>query len=172
MGGGTRPSARARVSGQAAGAPELALRDATAADLDAIEAIERRAFSDPWSHASFASLIGQPPMHFMVATIAGRVVGYVVAWFIGGEGEIGNIAVDELRRGQGIGGRLLESTLSAARARGVDVVYLEVRESNLAAQRMYDRWGFVRVGRRRRYYRRPEEDALILRLDLHPRSGG
>jgi ribosomal-protein-alanine N-acetyltransferase len=160
------------VSERAAGAPEPALRDATPVDLDAIEAIERRAFSDPWSRASFASLLGQRPMHFVVATVGGQVIGYLVAWFIGGEGEIGNIAVDEHHRGRGIGARLLEHTLSAARARGVDVVYLEVRESNAAAQRMYERWGFIRVGRRRRYYRRPEEDALILRLDLPALEGG
>jgi ribosomal-protein-alanine N-acetyltransferase len=160
------------VSVRAAGAPKPVLRNATPADLDAIETIEQKAFSDPWSRASFASLIGQPPMHFVVAILGDRVVGYVVAWFIGGDGEIGNIAVEEQQRGQGIGARLLEDTLAAARARGVEVVYLEVRESNRAAQRMYERRGFVRVGRRRRYYRRPEEDALILRLELSPSEGG
>ena len=61
--------------------------------------------------------------------------------------------------------------LEAARARGVEAVYLEVRESNAAAQRMYAHRGFSRVGRRRRYYRRPEEDALILRLVLPSEEG-
>lgn len=160
------------MSEGAVGALELTLRDATPGDLDAILAIERRAFSDPWSRASFASVVGQAPMHFVVATLGERVAGYVVAWFIGGEGEIGNIAVDEQHRGRGIGARLLEDTLAAARRRGVRVVYLEVRESNFAAQAMYERWGFARVGRRRGYYRRPQEDALILRLELTPRETG
>jgi ribosomal-protein-alanine N-acetyltransferase len=172
MGSHTRAATRPPVSDGSAGAPVLALREATAADLEAIEAIERRAFSDPWSRASFASLIGQALVHFVVATKDGQVIGYIVAWFIGGDGEIGNVAVDEGHRGQGIGHVLLEHALGSARARGVDVVYLEVRESNLEAQRLYARRGFVRVGRRRRYYRRPEEDALILRLELAPHESG
>ena len=160
------------MSAEPAGARELVMRAAMMADLAAIEAIERQAFSDPWSRASFASVVGQPLVHFAVADLGGRVAGYVVAWFIGGDGEIGNIAVAEPFRGQGIGVRLLEHALGAARERGVQVVYLEVRESNAAAQRMYHHRGFIRVGRRRRYYRRPEEDALILRLDLDPPKGG
>jgi ribosomal-protein-alanine N-acetyltransferase len=151
-------------------APPLVLRAAKPGDLEAIEAIERRSFSDPWSRSSFASLLGEPPVFFAVAAMGERIAGYLVAWFIAGEGEIGNVAVDHAYRSQGIGGRLLEAALDAARSRSVEAVYLEVRESNVAAQRMYARRGFSRVGRRRRYYRRPEEDALILRLALAPRG--
>lgn len=147
---------------------DLMLRAATVEDLDAIVDIERRAFSDPWSRESFASVLGAPPVMFTVALAHGRIIGYLVAWFVGGDGEIGNIAVDEAFRGQGIGGVLLEAALTEGRRRDVEAVYLEVRESNEAARRMYERRGFVRVGRRRRYYRRPEEDALILRLELAP----
>lgn len=152
-------------------AQAVSLRDARVEDLDAIERIERRCFSDPWSRHSFASVLGEPAVHFAVATAGDRVVGYIVAWFIAGDGEIGNIAVDDAFRGQGIGGRLLDAALEAARARGVEAVYLEVRESNAAAQRMYAHRGFSHVGRRRRYYRRPEEDALILRLVLPSEEG-
>ena len=148
------------------------LRAATLDDLESIAEIERSAFTDPWSRASFRSMLDQAPVWFVVAESGERVVGYVVAWFIGGDGEIGNVAVDEAYRGQGIGGMLLDAVLAEARRREVEAVYLEVRESNLAARRMYERYGFARVGRRRRYYRRPEEDALILRLALNPASAG
>lgn len=151
--------------------PAITIRPATVKDLDAIEAIEQRAFSDPWTKNSFATLIGERAAYFAVATASNAVIGYVAAWFIGGDGEIGNIAVDRDWRGRGIGTRLLDAALEAAREIGVEVMYLEVRESNDAARRMYERCGFIRVGRRRRYYRRPEEDALILRLVLHPTRG-
>ena len=172
MGGGARAAAEQPVSVRVRESTEIELREATYDDLDAIADIERRTFSDPWSRTSFATVIGQPLMRFTVATIGDRVVGYVVAWFIGGEGEIGNIAVSPEHREKGIGMRLMEHALLAAREYDVNAMYLEVRESNVSAQRLYNRWGFVRVGRRRRYYRRPDEDALILRLELRPHTGG
>lgn len=144
------------------------VRAAMASDLDAIIAIERAAFSDPWSRASFASLIGEPMVHFAVAERDDLLLGYVVAWFIAGDCEIGNLAVLESQRGRKTGGQLLDTALREAQARGTDSVYLEVRESNVVAQHMYGARGFVRVGRRRRYYRRPEEDAFILRLLMNP----
>ncbi|HUF30373.1 MAG TPA: ribosomal protein S18-alanine N-acetyltransferase [Gemmatimonadaceae bacterium] len=149
----------------------ITIRPAAASDLDAIVAIEGLAFSDPWSRATFASLIGEPLVHFAVAEFEGAVLGYVVAWFIAGDCEIGNLAVHAAQRGRRIGGRLLDSALAEARARGTESVYLEVRESNVVAQRMYGARGFARVGRRRRYYRRPEEDAYILHLVMHPQPG-
>ncbi len=144
------------------------IRAAIPGDLDAIVTIERAAFSDPWSRASFAALIGEPMVHFAVAEADDLVLGYVVAWFIAGDCEIGNLAVLESRRGRKTGGQLLDSALREAHVRGTQSVYLEVRESNLVAQHMYGARGFVRVGRRRSYYRRPEEDAFILRLAMSP----
>ncbi len=146
----------------------ITIRAARASDLDAIVTIERLAFSDPWSRASFASLTGEPMVHFAVAELDDLVLGYVVAWFIAGDCEIGNLAVLESRRGRKTGGQLLDSALRDAHVRGTQSVYLEVRESNVVAQHMYGARGFVRVGRRRRYYRRPEEDAFILRLVMNP----
>jgi ribosomal-protein-alanine N-acetyltransferase len=94
------------------------------------------------------------------------VRGYVVAWFVLEEGEIGNLAVAGEARRQGLGARLLDHAIAAVRRSDVDVLYLEVRDSNAAARALYASRGFVEVGRRREYYRRPKEDALVLRLDL------
>ena len=139
-------------------------------DIPAIAEIEQRAFSDPWSERSFRDVLAHSRMYFACirddATdgyTMPRVLGYVVAWFAGGQGEIANLAVDEAARGQGLGSALLDAALDEARRHGTDEVYLEVRDSNLRARQLYESRGFVEVGRRRRYYRRPVEDAIILR---------
>lgn len=175
MGGGARPAARhvtveSRAEGgieEAGRFPGVRIRPAERDDLDAIRDIEVRAFGDPWSRDSFASLLHERLVLFAVAVDdAQRVAGYVVAWFVAGEGEIGNVAVDPALRGRGIGRQLLEHAIVDARRRGVGQIYLEVRESNAAARRLYEQRGFSAIGRRRRYYRNPVEDALVLRLTL------
>ena len=146
----------------------LVVRVARRDDVDDVAAIERRAFSDPWSANSFRALFGNPLVHFAVAedSITGRILGYVVTWFVLDEGEIANLAVsDELRRA-GIGARLLDHALDVARERRCQVVFLEVRESNVAARALYASRGFEVAGRRSKYYRKPVEDALVLRRGL------
>ena len=139
-------------------------------DVAGIAAIERRVFSDPWSERSFRDVLAHPAMYF--ACVRGeaadgytseRVRGYVVAWFAGGQGEIANLAVEESARGHGVGSALLDAALDEARGHGTEEVFLEVRTSNVRARQLYQSRGFVEVGRRRRYYRRPVEDAIILR---------
>jgi ribosomal-protein-alanine N-acetyltransferase len=82
------------------------------------------------------------------------------------EGEIANLAVAPDWRGRGIGALLLVTAITAARSRDATALYLEVRDSNDAARALYAAHGFLEVGRRRRYYRKPVEDALVLRLVL------
>ena len=151
---------------------QLGLRDANRYDLDAVAAIELVSFSDPWSRASFASLLGNAQVLFAVADAAARpvdpwaVVGYVVAWFAADEAEIANLAVAPSVRGHGVGAALLDGALAEATHRGAAAVYLEVRESNAAARALYASRDFAEVGRRRNYYRKPLEDALVLRREL------
>ncbi len=139
-----------------------------------IAAIEQACFSDPWSEASFRQAIDNGGVFFRVATegAGGPVVGYVVAWFAAGEGEIANLAVAPAARGRGIGGQLLDDAIAAAAAHGAEALYLDVRESNSRARALYDSRGFVEVGRRRRYYRRPAEDAIVLRRAIRSDSQG
>jgi [ribosomal protein S18]-alanine N-acetyltransferase len=147
----------------------VALRRAGAQDLDAVVAIERASFSDPpWSRESFIALVDSPRAYFTVAyeSPAGPVIGYVVAWFVADEAEIANLAVSPDRRGRGVGARLLDAALTEAQLAGARVVHLEVRDSNAAARALYGSRGFNAVGRRRRYYREPVEDALLLRRDF------
>jgi len=137
-------------------------------DIAVIAEIERRSFSDPWSARSFEDLLAHSRMYFACVRetpghAASKALGYVVAWFAGGQGEIANLAIDPAARGRGLGSALLDAALDEARRHGVDEVFLEVRCSNARARRLYESRGFAEVGRRRRYYRRPVEDAVILR---------
>lgn len=142
------------------------LRAATAADVPAVAAIERAAFSDPWSPSSFATLLGNPAVEFAVAERGGAVLGYTVLWVAADEAELANVAVSAAARGRGVGALLVDNALAAAARRGAATVYLEVRESNVAARRLYASRHFADVGRRRGYYRNPVEDALVLARPL------
>src|SRR3569623_588043 len=146
----------------------IELRPARDADIDAVLEIERASFGDPWNRSAFADLVGDRRVAFLIADAGGAVCGYVVAWFVLDEGEIGNLAVARNARRRGIGALLLDGAIAAVRASDVDTLYLEVRDSNTAARALYASRGFVEVGRRREYYRKPKEDALVLRLDLSP----
>ena len=152
-----------RESRRAVGRAPLRLRRVTRDDVDAIAAIERASFADPWTRESFAQLAGRADVCFRVAEIDGEVAGYLVAWFVADEGELANIAVAPGARGRGVGAALLDELLATAAAHGVEAVFLEVRESNAVARALYAARGFEEVGRRRGYYRRPVEDALVLR---------
>jgi ribosomal-protein-alanine N-acetyltransferase len=136
-------------------------------DLDAIVAIEREAFSDPWSASSFREALRHDVVYFACARRDGEeVAGYVVAWFAADEGEIANLAVAPEAWGQGVGRALLDAALEEGERRETAAVYLEVRESNDRARGLYRSRGFEEVGRRRRYYRKPVEDAIVLRRTL------
>lgn len=132
-------------------------------------AIERDAFTDPWPERDFRECVdvGVP---FLVATDARGVAGYVVARHVADEGEILNLGVDRARRGQGIGRALVSAVLRELHARGATAVYLEVRQSNAAARHLYAHLGFHEVGRRKGYYRRPSEDAIVLRAAISTAS--
>jgi ribosomal-protein-alanine acetyltransferase len=146
------------------------IRSAVPADAASLVAIERRAFSDPWSEASFREALTSPWTFGLVAEGSRGVAGYLIGRDVAGTGEVLNLAVaPELRR-RGVGGALLQAGLAALRRRRVDEVFLEVRESNHSAQALYLAYGFRPVGQRAAYYRNPKEDALVLRLELAQRA--
>ena len=156
--------ARASASPMTGGA--LVLRPAAASDLADVEAIELACFSsDPWPRRSFEAFVDREGVAFLVAEDrqrGGSVAGYGVLLWAADEAEVLNLAVPEDGRRRGVGTALLRQLLDEARQRGARTVYLEVRESNAAALGLYQSQGFAQVGRRRRYYQRPVEDALIL----------
>jgi ribosomal-protein-alanine N-acetyltransferase len=146
------------------------IRSALPADAPVLVAIERRAFSDPWSEASFREALASPWTFGLVADTGRGMAGYLIAREVAGTGEVLNLAVAPEFRRRGVGGALLEAGLAALRRRKVDEVFLEVRESNISAQALYVGRGFRPVGQRAAYYRNPKEDALVLRLEMEQRA--
>jgi ribosomal-protein-alanine acetyltransferase len=141
--------------------PEL--REFREADLRSVVAIERSLFANPWPAGAFRKFLGDPHAIAQVALIDGAVIGYVFGWRVGEEAELGNLAVAPAQQRRSVGSVLLEWFLAACDAQRVREVYLDVRESNDVARRLYERHGFRPFGRRRHYYSKPREDALIYR---------
>lgn len=137
-----------------------------AADLPRVMEIERASFSTPWTRATFLGLLGRRDSYLAVTEVESRIVAYAAFWQVLDQAELGDIAVDPEWRRRGLGAFMLEHVLEQAAQQGVRELYLEVRESNRAAQRLYERYGFRIVGRRRNYYSGPREDARVLRVML------
>src|SRR6266852_6430132 len=159
-----------RPGGRRVTAARCPIRPTRPADVGDGVAIARAVFSDPLSENDFSECVtsGVP---FFVAERQGGVAGYVVAHYGADEGEILNLGVAPAHRRQGIGRALVERVLQELAGRGVRAVYLEVRASNASARQLYESLGFGEVARRARYYRRPVEDAVVLRATI-PAEGG
>ncbi len=144
------------------------IRPATRADVPALLALERLCFPDPWSERGMIESLETPNGGGLVADSARGIIGYLITREVGGSGEILNLAIAPGFRRRGVGEELLRVGLAELGGRGVAEVFLEVRESNQAARGLYERAGFRVVGARRGYYRSPTEDALVMRLQIHP----
>ncbi len=154
-------------------APSRAPRPLGRADLDRVAAIERLAFTDPWSRRSFEDLLEEPHVRCLaVDGDDGQLAAYIFFSVVAGEGEILNLAVDPGARRQGHARRLLEAALGRMRREGVTAVFLEVRQSNQAAIRLYALAGFQSVSIRRGYYRNPTEHAVTMALEMAPEVAG
>lgn len=146
----------------------LRLRRMEKGDLPAVAALEARCFSVPWSIGSLLyALTAEGTLCYVITEEKGggegeTLLGYAVARCIFEDCELLNLAVEEKRRRQGVGGALLTRILSAAGEAGCRAVHLEVRESNGGARALYEKQGFRTVGRRKGYYTCSREDALCM----------
>lgn len=133
-------------------------------DADAVLELERELFPDPWSYEQLLSELAYVPetRWYAVAEAGEDIVGYAGLRAVPPEAEINTVAVAPVAQGTGLGSRLVEAMLDEAGRRGCTQVFLEVREDNLAAQRLYSRHGFERIGTRPGYYG-PGQDALVMR---------
>ena len=141
-------------------AAAVEIRRLTYADLPQVVAIERRAFTSPWSLAMFVLELSKPSGVCLAATSEEELVGYLVCSRYDTVWHVMNIAVDPDRRRRGIGTALIVALLE--RVGPEAQVTLEVRRSNGGAQRLYERFGFRSAGVRPRYYADNGEDAVIM----------
>lgn len=135
------------------------------ADLDEVAVIERLCFGERWSVNAFRSELAKGNCIYHVAHLDGRPVGYIGYWLILEEAHITAVAVRPDLQQRGFGAELVLHALDDCMARGGKWMTLEVRASNLAAQRLYEGFGFRTLGRRKGYYHDDQEDALIMWTD-------
>jgi [ribosomal protein S18]-alanine N-acetyltransferase len=144
----------------------LILRKMMVEDISAVVDLDHKSFSLPWPERSFRfELTDNPASRCWVAELDGKVVGMIVVWLIVDEAHVATLATHPDYRRQGIGKRLLAHALRHLIEEGARSSFLEVRESNAAAQEMYSKFGYEATGRRRRYYRDNDEDAILMNLD-------
>jgi ribosomal-protein-alanine N-acetyltransferase len=134
----------------------ITIEKSVTADLPAIIEIEERSFSKPWSKNQFEGSIN----NFYTAKKDGKIVGFIGVQLIEDEAHILHMAVDPAFRGQGISKKMMEFALNFPARKW----FLEVRAGNIAAQKLYESYGFKVISRRRKYYQDNDEDALIMEL--------
>lgn len=142
---------------------QIHIRRARPEDIPSLAALEAECFSCPWSEKSFTDFFESPYSVALVAEADGIVCGYVGMYLISGEGEITNLAVSGDYRRQGIGAMLMSALTDTE---GLTRLMLDVRESNTAARSLYERSGFKIDGKRKNFYEKPREDAILMSLDI------
>ena len=143
----------------------LQIRKMTLEDVPTVLMLDQISFSLPWPERSFRfELTENIASRCWVAEVDGRIVGMVVGWLLVDEMHIATIATHPDYRRQGIASKLLLHTLWKSMDEGALTSFLEVRESNLTAQEMYLKFGYEKTGRRKRYYRDNDEDAILMLL--------
>ena len=111
----------------------------------------------------FLEIITNPLAQSFIAEVHGEVLGYIMFYLMPPEVQILNIAVKKSARNQKIGSRLLESALACE---NISLITLEVRESNIPAINLYKKFGFKTDGLRKNYYKRPNENAVLMSLEI------
>ncbi|MFI2103753.1 ribosomal protein S18-alanine N-acetyltransferase [Isoptericola sp. NPDC019693] len=160
-------------------APSCRLRPLGSADFDRVLQLERVLFgAGAWTYGMLADELAALGRWYVVAEPAGPdaiavygigpkpVVGYAGLWFDGDVAQIMTIGVDPHYQRHGVGRALLEALVGRARKLRAEAVLLEVRVDNEPALALYERYGFERIGLRRRYYQPEDKDAFTMRLDL------
>lgn len=138
-------------------------------DCPYVAAIEKESFPDPWPDAAFSEALVDENYIFLVASYEDKVCGFCGCVMSTPEADITNIAVSKEFRRYGIGEMLLECTLDALAKKGISKLFLEVRESNAAAQGLYAKMGFANIGLRKNFYRMPTENAILMSRDIEDR---
>ena len=138
------------------------IRKMTLTDVWEVAQLEKEVFSAPWSEKSLEESLRRSEYRFLVAVSEHKIVGYIGMYQVLEEGDITNVAVHPKYQRRGIGSALVLSLLKEAGLNKIQEVTLEVRASNHTAIRLYEKNGFMAEGRRKNYYDKPKEDAVIM----------
>lgn len=141
--------------------------DATLNILDDIVSIENESFSVPWTRNNFVSALAvDNTFLYVLESDDGKIAGFCCLLLIDYESEILNIAVSPKYRNKGYGAELLNHMISKCSESNIESVFLEVRDSNVAARNLYGKFGFEIIGKRKNYYTLPTEDAILMQKTL------
>jgi ribosomal-protein-alanine N-acetyltransferase len=138
-------------------------------DVDEVFALESRVYPHPWSRGNFVDSLSSGYNSWTLRDEDGRLAGYFLLMPVVDEAHLLNVAVASERQGQGLGLYLLDKVCACARGLSMDSILLEVRPSNLRALKVYARYGFTEIGRRKAYYpahNGQREDAIVMRFSL------
>lgn len=138
---------------------------ATPADAAALAFLENSCFPDAWTSTTLTAALEDERYVILFAREGDAVFGYALGWSVAEEAELARVGVLALRRGQGIGALLTRAIVQVFQSRGVEAVFLEVRESNFPARRVYEKCNFIEVGKRPNYYANGET-AIVMRAEL------
>lgn len=144
----------------------MEIKTAEERHIDGICYIEKLCFSTPWDVSAVKSELENEGSIFLVCEAEGKVAGYISMRYVLDEGYINNVAVDPVYRRKGMGEALIKALVGKGIEKGLSFITLEVRESNENARRLYEKQGFKEVGRRKRFYRLPDEDGILYTLEF------
>lgn len=140
----------------------LIIRRMKLEDCEQVAIIEEESFSMPWSLQAFQDTVEMENYRYFVAEQNGEILGYCGFIFVLDEAEIPNVCVKLSARQQGIGKQMLTVLEKEAKELGIHILYLEVRESNQAARKLYTSFGFDEDGIRKNFYELPKENAILM----------
>ena len=135
-------------------------------DLPEIAALEKEIFPDAWSLKSLEETWNQKNAVIFTAKAEEKIAGYLIFYYVLDEGEIARIATGPAVRRQGAAGHIFRELVSFCEEQQITRIMLEVRESNEAARRFYEKCGFTEDGIRKNYYEDPQENAILMLKNL------
>lgn len=150
----------------------IEVREMSPDDVQAITVIEKASYTMPWSETSFLSEVYSRHSITRVAELKRKIIAYICVKQVSDEAHLMNLTVDSAYRRHGIATMLFRNVKNDLLANGCRFLYLEVRVSNIIAKQMYEKLDFRIVGTRKDYYLNPQENALIMMLDLSPETTG
>lgn len=146
---------------------EITIRKMEVQDVDQVLHVERASFAVPWTTDIFyQEILDNKHAHYFVLQLEKEIVGYIGIWIVFEEAQITNVAIRPEYRGKQLGEKLFGYTMQYAMSMGAERVSLEVRQSNIPAQKLYRKFGFMPGGIRKNYYTDNQEDAIVMWVNL------